>query len=132
MSLKTYDPSEMSIIIGGSIINSWNTVNVELDEDEQAASTGTSGEHTRTINPNNMGTLTLTLPQSSADNAKLQALATSKQIFSTMVMDKNGNDVHVMAEAFISKRPPAEYGKEHGEREWIIKGGLSTNLVAGS
>jgi hypothetical protein len=132
--LKTYDPSQVSIIAGGSIINSWNTVSVELDEDEQFATVGTSGEVTRTINASSLGTITLTVPQSSADNAALQALATAKSVFPFSILDKSGSGLsnHVMAEAFISKRPTAEYAKEHGEREWIIKGSLTTNLVSGN
>ena len=33
MSVKTYDPSQVAIIIGGRIIKSWNTVTVTRDED---------------------------------------------------------------------------------------------------
>lgn len=132
MELKTYDPKEVNIIIGGAIINSWNAVTVEREEDQNIMSAGTSGENTRTKNANNLGTITLTLPQTSGDNGILTGLAVADDVFSVMIQDKSGSSVHVMAEAVIGKRPAAEYGKEAGEREWTIMGGLSTDLSNGN
>ena len=132
MGLKTWDPSQLNVIVGGSIINSWNTVSIDLDEDEQFQSVGTSGEVTRSINASKMGTVTLTVPQSSADNATLSAIAVAKSIVSFSTIDKSGNSVHVMAQAFMSKRAPSEYTKESGEREWILKGNLDVHLPAGN
>lgn len=132
MELKTYDPKEVNIIIGGAIIGSWNTVTVEREEDQNIMSAGTSGENTRTKNANNLGTITVTLPQTSGDNAILTGLAVADDVFSVMVQDKSGESIHVMAEAVIGKRPAAEYGKEAGEREWTIMGGLSTDLSNGN
>lgn len=132
MGLKTWDPSQLNVIVGGSIINSWNTVSVDFDEDEQFQSVGTSGEVTRSINASKMGTATLTLPQSSADNATLSAIAEAKSIISFSTIDKSGNSVHVMAQAFVAKRAPSEYTKESGEREWTLKGNLDVHLPAGN
>ena len=132
MGLKTWDPSQLNLIVGGSIINSWNTVSIDLDEDEQTSSTGTSGESTRSINASKMGTATLTLPQASDDNATLSALAEAKSIFSLSTIDKSGKSIHVMSQAFISKRAASEYTKESGEREWVIKGDLDVHLPAGN
>ena len=132
MSLKTWDPSQLNLIVGGSIINSWNTVAIDLDEDEQFQSVGTSGEVTRSINASKMGTVTLTVPQSSADNATLSAIAEAKSIVSFSTIDKSGNSIHVMAQAFISKRAASEYTKESGEREWVLKGDLNVHLPAGN
>lgn len=132
MKLKTWDPSQLNLIIGGSIINSWDTVVIDFDEDEQTSSTGTTGESTRSINASKMGSAVLTLPQASADNATLSALAVSKSIFSLSTIDKSGNSVHVMAQAFMGKRAAAEYTKESGQREWLIKGDLDVHLPAGN
>lgn len=132
MGLKTWDPSQLNVIVGGSIMNSWNTVAIDLDEDEQFSSVGTNGEVTRSINASKMGTVTLTLPQASDDNAILAALAEAKSIFSFSTIDKSGNSVHVIAQAFISKRATSEYTKESGEREWTLKGNLDVHLPAGN
>ena len=132
MGLKTWDPSQLNVIVGGSIVNSWNTVSIDLDEDEQFSSVGSNGEVTRSINASRMGTVTLTLPQASADNATLSALAEAKSIFSFSTIDKSGNSVHVIAEAFVGKRPASEYTKESGEREWTLKGNLDVHLPAGN
>ena len=50
MGVKTYDPLQVSIIIGGSIIKSWDQVVVSRDNDRWNFSEGTSGEVTRTRN----------------------------------------------------------------------------------
>ena len=132
MGLKTWDPSQLNVIVGGSIINSWNTVSIDYDEDEQFSSVGSNGEVTRSINASKMGTVTLTLPQASDDNATLSALAEAKSIFSFSTIDKSGNSVHVIAQAFMGKRAASEYTKESGEREWTFKGNLDVHLPAGN
>ena len=132
MPLKTYDPKEVNAIIGGQILGSWNSITVAREEDENFMSVGTSGEATRTKNANNLGTITVVLPQTSADNAILTGLAVGGGVFSAMIQDKSGASVHVMAEAVIGKRPESEYGKESGEREWTIMGSLSTDLPNGN
>lgn len=132
MELKTYDPKEVNAIIGGRILESWNTITVGREEDENTMSAGTSGEITRTKNANNLGTVTVVLPQTSSDNAILTGLAAAGGSFSVMIQDKSGSSVHVMAEAVIGKRPESEYGKEAGEREWTIMGGLTTDLPNGN
>lgn len=132
MELKTYDPKEVNVIIGGSIMNSWNTVNVEQEEDDNIMSAGTTGEITRTKNANKLGTITVVLPQTSGDNSILTGLAIGGEVFSIMIQDKSGSSVHVMAEAVVGKKASSEYAKESGEREWTFMGGLSTDLPNGN
>lgn len=132
MSLKTYDPKEVNIIIGGRILQSWNSVTVAREEDENFMTAGTSGEVTRTKNANNLGTITAVLPQTSSDNAILSGLAAAGGVFSVMIQDKSGSSVHVMAEAVIGKRAESEYSKEASEREWTVFGGLTTDLPNGN
>ena len=74
MAVKTYNPQEVSIIAGVIALSSWNQVVVEMDEDGWMFTSGTTGEATRTKNANLLGTFTITVPQTSADNDILTVL----------------------------------------------------------
>ena len=129
---KTYSPGEVSVIVGRSIINSWNTVTVARNEDRNFLSVGTQGEVTRTKNLSNLGTITITLPQSSADNASLSAKEIANGIESISIIDKSGNSVAVMPEGVITGVPESEFGKELSEREWVYQGDLPVYVVGGN
>jgi len=129
---KTYDPSQVVVIVGGSIIKSWNTVTAARDEENFMMTVGTQGEATRTKNANKMGVLTLVLPQASVDNAVLSAFFNSGAQISVSVTDKSGVSLHVIPEATVTKSPDAAYGKEAGEYEWLIRGNLSIHVLGGN
>lgn len=131
MGVRTYDMNLVSVIIGGSIIKSWNTVKVARDNDRWSFSEGSTGEITRTRNSSLLGTITLTLPQASADNATLSAFETAGTLIPCLIMDKGGPSIHTMPEGTVVKMPDAEYGKESGEREWTIKGEIIDPHVIG-
>ena len=132
MSVKTYDPSQVAIIIGGRIIGSWNTVAITREEDEWTFNAGTSGEVTRTKNLNKLGMFELTIPQTSEDNAALSALRLLGNTLNCSVLDKSGTSVGLIPEGTIVKAPDSEFGKESGERVWQIKGDLVTFLAGGN
>jgi hypothetical protein len=132
MDVKTYDPGQVSLIVGGSIINSWNRIAVAKDEDDWTFSAGTSGEVTRTKNLNRLGAITVTLPQTSRDNGILSAFCVSGGLLSCIVKDASGNSLHVMPEGTVVKPADSEYAKESGEREWAIKGSLTEMTVGGN
>lgn len=130
--LKTYDPKQVSVIVGGSIIKSWNTVTAARDNESWMMTTGTQGESTRTKNANKMGAITLVLPQASDDNAILSAYEISGAQISISIIDKSGISLHSMPEGTVTKTPDAEYGNEAGEREWIIRGDLPIHVPGGN
>ena len=125
METKTYDPGQVSVIVG-SIIKSWNKVVVARDEDGWSFSAGTSGEATRTKNLNRLGTITITMPQTSADNSVLSALSLSGALISCFVKDGSGASLHTIVEGTVVKPADSEYAKEPGEREWVVKGNLAS------
>lgn len=131
MSVKTYDPSMVSVIIGGSIIKSWDSVKAGRTNPKWKHTEGTSGELTRTKNTSLLGAITLTLPQASADNAVLSAFEVSGELIPCMVVDKGGTSIHTMPEGTVIKMPDAEYGKDAGSREWVIEGELIEPSVVG-
>ena len=124
MAIKTYDPSQVSVIVGGSIITSWNTVTPDRDEDSFTFNTGTTGESTRTKNLNKMGTFTIVLPQTSADNAVMSGFEVGGSLISCSIIDKSGASLAVMPEGTVMKPATSEFGKESGEREWVVKGDI--------
>ena len=129
---KTYDPSQVSVIIGGSIIKSWNTVTAARDEENFMMTVGTQGEATRTKNANKMGVITLVLPQASVDNLILTGFFNLGTQISVSITDKSGVSLHVIPEATVTKSPDASYGKEAGEYEWLIRGNLSVHVLGGN
>ncbi len=130
--VRTYDPGQVSVIVGGTIIKSWNTIRVAKDEDDWTFNAGTSGEVTRTKNLNRLGGITLTLPQTSQDNAVLSAFSVAGGLLSCIVKDASGNSLHVMPEGTVVKPADSEYGKESGEREWMVKGSIVEMTVGGN
>lgn len=129
---KTYDPSQVVVVVGGSIIKSWNTVTAARDEESFMFTNGTQGEATRTKNANKMGVITLVLPQASVDNLVLSLSWNQGTQISVSVVDKSGASLHVIPEATVTKSPDAVYGKEAGELEWLIRGNLSVHTLGGN
>ncbi len=132
--LKTYAPSMVALIVGGSIINSWNTVTVEPDEDRNLISVGTSGEVTRSVNQNRLSTITITLPQTSSDNAILSALEIANGVFPVAIVDRSGTFVALMPEGVMQKAAKAQFGKNavDGDREWTVKGAVPAVVGGGN
>ena len=131
--VKTYDPSMVSAIIGGAILQSWNTIRVELTEDRFTFTKGTSGEVTRTKNPVMLGNIILVLPQTSEDNAILSAFEVAGNTLACMIVDRSGASIHVMPQGTVVRPANAEYGKEATEREWTITGQIKDpNIVGGN
>lgn len=128
---KNYSPGDVSLIIGGSIVK-FNTVTVSKNEDKNTMSVGTQGEVTRTKNLSNLATITVVLPQSSADNAVLSAVEIANGVVSILVKDNGGTSLHTMPEGVITGVPDSEYGKEHTEREWVFQGDLPVNVIGGN
>lgn len=131
MGLKTYNPSEVSIVIGGAIIKSWDSVTVSMEEDRNVLTSGTTGEATRTKNANRLGTMVVILPQSSEDNLKLSAELALDAPIPCAIIDTGGNSIHVMPEGVIMKSPDAEYAKDHGTREWTVSGNIPDPQTVG-
>ena len=129
--VKTYDPSEISLIVGGSIIKSWNEISCVVDEDKFKFTKGTTGEVTRTKNPVMLGTNTITLPQTSEDNAILSAFEFAGNTIPVMIRDGAGTSIHLMPQATIVKPADAVYGADATDRVWSIKGQWKEPFIVG-
>lgn len=121
MSLKTYDPSVVSLAVGGKLI-SFDDVKYGYTADRNTISVGTQGEQTRTKNLDKNIQWTILLPQTHGDNDVLAALALTDTPFVIGIRDAEGTMVATSPEAVITKRPEIGRGKESGQNEWVIQG----------
>lgn len=127
--MRTYDPGQVAIIAGPFNVQGFadgTFVTVEKDEDAFTLQMGTDGEGTRSKSNNDSGTITISLMQSSPSNADLSSLHQADLlngggIFPLMIKDGSGNSLYSAEQAFIAKFPSAEFGREAGPREWVIK-----------
>lgn len=140
MSTKTYDPSQVLASFLGAQISGFaegTFIKVERDEAAFTKMTGADGEVARARNKNKGGKVTFTLMQSSASNDILSAAAAADELTGTgigplFIKDNLGTTVVVAANAWIEKVATAEFGKELGDREWVIDCASVEMLVGGS
>jgi len=125
MSVRTYDPSQVSLSFGVSLLTGWDNIRISRAEDSVMFSAGTSGELTRSINQNKLGSLTLTYPQSALDNEILSGYEITKVALPATVVDRGGTTVALMKFGTVVKPPDSDFGKEATQREWVITGELS-------
>lgn len=129
MAAKTYDPSQVAIIVGGFQVTGFadgTFLTVERNADNFALYIGTDGEGTRAKSNNKSGRMTFTLAQSSDANAFLSALVTADELSNSgivpvLVKDNSGSSLYSAETAWIVKHPAAEFGREIGTREWILE-----------
>lgn len=126
---KTYDPSQISVIIGGASITGFaegTMISVARNEDAFSYAPSTTGGGSRVKNSNKSGRITLTLQKTSESNEILDNYAdldevSNDGIFSSLVRDNNGKDLHKGESCWVVKKPDSEESKELPTREWIIE-----------
>lgn len=131
MPVRTYDPSQVTIIFAGIPISGFadgTFVSVEQNEDSFTLQVGTDGEGTRSKTNNRSGRVTLTLMQSSASNDALAAIhsldvlsPSGDGIGPLLIKDNSGRSLFSADAAWIVKPPTGEFGREATSREWIIE-----------
>jgi len=130
--LRTYDPSRVSVAFGPVLLTGWDTVRISREEDGAMFSVGTSGEISRSINANKLGTITLTYPQTSTENLILSGYEFSKVTVPVTIIDRSGSTVAIMKFGTVVKPPDSDLGKETATREWLIRGELSVMTIGGN
>lgn len=123
MSVNTYDPLDVNVVVNGTILTGFadgTMIKVEKDEDRYTAKVGTKGEVARARNANEMGKVTVTLSQDSPSNSYLSQLEKGKDTFPVNVVDQNFGVTSGGNDGWILKNPGVEYGKEVSNREWVF------------
>jgi hypothetical protein len=128
MAIESYDPKQILILIAGVPISGLadgTFVSIERQEDAFTAVSGADGQVARVKSNNAIGTLTLTIMQTSQSNQLLSGLALADQrnnagTFPVLIKDNEGTTLIFSAEGWVQRMPTVEYSKDISNREWII------------
>lgn len=128
MSLKTYDPKQVLVLVGGVPMGGFTDgafVSVSRDEDSFTKVVGADGETSRSKRNNRSGSMTLTLHQTSPSNDVLSALAIADELSNAgvvpvMVKDSSGRSILFSALGWIRKPADSSFSAEIEDREWVL------------
>ena len=127
--LKTYDPSQVVITVGGAIISGYADgafITLSRNSDMFSRVAGADGENARVKSSDKSGKVTLTLMQTSDSNDILTGFAAADELANSGVVpfamkDISGRTVALAPRAWVTKLPDSEFGKEAGTREWVLE-----------
>jgi hypothetical protein len=128
---RVYNADEVTIMIGGSLIDSGYSdgafLKIEEMSDKVQSVAGTDGEVAISRVRDHRATVTLTLMQTSAGNAIMDAkfkLAKagigSPAIGEFHVRDMNGGSLYAAPHCWIVKGPDVEFDRSATAREWHL------------
>ncbi len=125
---RQYDPEYVTVTFKGIELRGFMTgtfVDAERAEDAYKVEAGAKGDVVRTRNRNRIGSVTVTLQQTSPSNASLSFFATKDERDNTgkgvlSVKDLNGSDVARSTDAWVRKKPKMERGSDLSPVEWIF------------
>ena len=128
MSVKTYDPKNVSISLNGIPLNGFadgTFLTVEREEDAFNKTVGSDGIVSRAKSNNRSGMATLTLSQTSPSNDVLSSIALADEldnagVGSFVVKDQLGTTKVFAGTAWVRKIASPSFGKEIENREWVI------------
>jgi len=128
MVLRTFNPKDVSVVVGGRVITGFGPdtfISADRENDSFTKQVGASGEVARANNNDMTGTITITLMQTSPDNDFLSGLVAADElngsgITNVLVRDPNGTTLIESAESWIRKPATTEFSRENGTREWVI------------
>lgn len=123
--VTSYDAKDVSVIVNGIYLTGFadgTFVSYEKTEDGYAISVGAQGDTARAKVNNPLGTITVTLQQTSPQVAMLNNLAKSGKLVEARVIHKGTNTEKVGGtQCFILKEASGEYGSEISNREFTIQ-----------
>lgn len=128
MPVKTYNSEEVQVIIGTRRIRGLaegSFVSIDREADTFSKSVGSDGEVSRSKTNNRSGTISITLQNTSEDNAYLMGLHNTDEnsgagIVPAKVIDKNGTYVAIATESWIQKPATSEFSNEITTRQWVV------------
>ena len=140
MALKTYDPKQISVIVGGAIISGFadgEFVTTERNEDAFTLNVGADGEGGRVKSNNKSGRITLTLQQTSDSNLVLSGYAQADElrnagVVPALIKDLKGDTLISAARAWVVKVPATPYAKDMQTRSWVIETDELIPVVGGN
>lgn len=141
MSVRTYDPKDVQVIIGGIPMHGFSDdsmITVEFDDPAFIKTVGADGEVSRSKSNNRSATVKIVLSQTSESNAHLSGIgladeASNAGVVPFMLREIGSGSTLLFAEsAWIQDWPGPDYKKEVGEREWGIALAQCTRFIGGN
>lgn len=129
MAVRSYDPKEVSVIVGGRIIEGFadgQFINATRNNDQFAINMGADGSGARAKSNDRSGRVEMVLQQTSPSNDVLSAFAASDElsnggVVSVIVRDALGTTLIAAETAWIVKYPDAPFSKSVENRTWILE-----------
>ncbi|WP_284641187.1 phage structural protein [Paenibacillus silviterrae] len=124
MPAKTYDPSDVSVIVDNVYITGLGEDMVEVvkDEDGYEPKVGAQGDVIIAKNNNKLGTITITVQSSSPAIAHLDRLANSGRLVPVSVIySGDPKETSSATEAYVKKPADRTYGKSAEDREYELQ-----------
>ncbi len=117
----TFDAKSVTVTVGGVYLTGFSEsmVEIEKDEDNYEVKVGAQGDTVRTKINNPLGTITVTLLQTSPQVAYLDKLANTGELVPVSVINVGPpKETVTVSEAFIKKPAARSYGNEAEDREY--------------
>jgi len=132
--LRTYDPKKVLISLGDHIVTGTSDstfVSIEANGDGITKKVGCDGEVVRSIDPDHTATVTITVLMQSPTIAWAQKMydrdvVDGEGTFSILIKDLKGGLVFTANDAWVTKPPNREFGKDMPDREIEIACGEAT------
>ena len=129
MSVKTYDPKEVALIVEGVQMSGFaegSFITVSRNADAWSLQVGADGEGTRSKSNNKSGRIAFTLMQSSDSNVIMSALALRDEVTSSgavpvLLKDNSGDSLYMCETAWVVKFPDATFETDATGREWVLE-----------
>lgn len=139
--IKTYDPKNVQIIMGGVPITGFadgTFIDVAMDEDQFTKTVGGDGEVSRAKSNNQCATVTVTLQQTSGSNDVLSGLYQADKLNNAgavplMIKEiGTGKTLCFTQAAWVERLPNTTYSKDIEERAWTIATGQLEIFIGGN
>lgn len=125
MSVYTYSPQEVDLIVAGYKITGWNSIAVSRSAKAFTLVRGIRGKNTRIRNKDSSAVIFIDVARTSPVNTAFSQVVQQDLIHGTgrlevLLKDKNGQSLFSSNEAFIDGYPDDAYTTELNNRRWTI------------
>lgn len=141
MTINTYSPSDVTLMIDGYKLPAWESISIKRDRDSYTFISGIRGKNTRVRNYDKAAIITLEVLQTSdahdilneihrkdiVDNDTDEVATTDSARLVVTLKDRSGTSAFQSEDAYIVGYPEIKYTQDFESRVWVIKC-LTTNI----
>lgn len=135
MSINTYAPSDVDLLIDGFKIKAWESIELKRDTDSYTFHRGIRGKNVRTRNYNKSVLITLTVLQTSEvhdvlseihrkdtiDGIDVDTSTADSGVFVVTLKDRSGTTAFQSEDAYIVGLPAIKFTQDFETRIWQIQ-----------